>query len=89
VGRTNLFELLGRPVAATVSDHGTFVTASPDETFDDDPVLSSIEDLGTAMTRAVETYDDNSTLPSVADSGTLVTRSNLETYDDDSVLPLM
>ena len=89
VGRTNLFELLGRPVAAAVSDHGTFVTASPDETYDDDSVLPSIEDLGTAMTRTVETYDDDSMFPSAAESGTLVTRSNFETYDDDAVLPLM
>lgn len=89
MGRTNLFELLGRPVAAAVPDHGTFVTANPAETYDDDSVLSSTEDLGTVMTRAVETYDDDSMLPSVAESGTLVTRSNLETYDDDSVLPLV
>ncbi len=89
MGRTNLFELLGRPVVAALSDQGTLVTASPGETYDDDSALPSIEDLGTATTRAGETYGGGSVVPSAAESGTLVTRSGLETYDDDSVLPLI
>ncbi len=64
MGKTNLFELLGRPVAAAASDHGTFVTANPDETYDDDFVLPSIADCGTLITRSnLETYDDDSVLP--------------------------
>ena len=90
VRRTNLFELLGRPVAAVASDRGTLVTAMPTETHDDAGLLPSIADCGTLHTRsAVETYDDDSVLPSVADFGTYISRADWETYDDDSVLPLM
>ena len=63
VRRTNLFELLGRPVAAVASDSGARVTASP-ETYDDAGLLPWIADCGTLETRAaVETYDDDSVLP--------------------------
>ena len=87
VRRTNLFELLGRPVAAVASDRGTLYTDSP-ETYDDAGMLPSIADCGTFVTTtAVETFDDDFVLPSVADCGTLHTRDAMETYDDDSVLP--
>ena len=61
--RTNLFELLGRPVERTASDLGTSETRTP-ETYEDAGVLPSIEDCGTTVTRADwETYDDDSLLP--------------------------
>ena len=78
--RTNLFELLGRPVAAAGSDSGTQYTASP-ETFDDAGLLPSIADCGTLHTRdAMETYDDDSMLPSVADYGTVNSRADWATF---------
>ena len=86
--RTNLFELLGHPVATAPSDLGTLVTDSP-ETYDDAGLLPSVTDCGTFLTATpVETYDDDAALPSLADCGTQFTRT-VETYDDHSVLPLM
>ena len=88
MSRTNLFELLGRPVAASPSDRGTLVTDSP-ETHDDTGLLPSVTDCGTLVTATpVETYDDDSVLPSLAECGTVITRA-VETYDDHSVLPLV
>ena len=88
MSRTNLFELLGRPVAVTSPDRGTLVTDSP-ETYDDAGLLPSVTDCGTLLTAAPgETYDD-AALPSLVDLGTSLTRQDAETYDDDSTLPLM
>ena len=62
VHKTNLFELLGRPVAAAASDPGIRLTASP-ETYDDAGLLPAIADGGTLITRSNhETYDDDSVL---------------------------
>ena len=61
MGRTNLFDLLGKPVADNSSDLGTVETFTR-ETFDDDTLLPSIIDCGTIDTRAVETFDDDDTL---------------------------
>ena len=86
--KTNLFELLGRPVAVSPTDRGTLVTDSP-ETYDDSGLLPSVTDCGSVLTATpVETYDDDAALPSPADCGTLITKA-VETYDDHSVLPLM
>ena len=87
--KTNLYELLGRPVPDAAPDSGTYMTATP-ETFDDDSQMPSITDYGTIITKAgMETFDDDSQMPSITDCGTVHTRSSLETYDDDSHLPLM
>lgn len=59
LGRTSLFELLGRAVPGLVSDQGTYYTDSP-ETYDDAGLLPGIEEYGTSFTRAdFETYDDD------------------------------
>lgn len=55
---TNLFELLGRPVALDVGDSSTRLTASP-ETYDDDGFLPGLGDINTMTTRAHETYDED------------------------------
>ena len=78
VVKTNLFELLGRPVEAVASNRGTLITDSP-ETYDDAGVLPTIADSGGMITKAVETHDDDSMLPAIENCGTLITRSNLET----------
>ncbi len=88
MSRTNLFELLGRPVATAPTDRGTLFTDSP-ETYDDSGMLPSVADCGTVLTATpVETYEDDAALPSVADCGTVITKA-VETYDDHSVLPLV
>ena len=88
MARTNLFELLGRPVGAAPTGRGTLVTDSP-ETYDDSGVLPSVMDCGSVLTATpVETYDDDAVLPSLAECGTAITRA-VETYDDHSVLPLV
>ncbi|MDE0269297.1 MAG: hypothetical protein OXI96_09770 [Acidimicrobiaceae bacterium] len=86
---TNLFELLGRPVEAVVSDSGTSLTFISAETYDDDSLLPTIEDCGTMVTRAAETYDDDSLLPTIEDCGTMFMGSDWETHDNDSVQLLM
>ena len=88
MSRTNLFELLGRPVAIASPDLGTLLTDSP-ETYDDAGLLPSVTDCGTLLTATPgETYDD-AALPSLAGLGTPFTRQDGETYDDESMLPLM
>ena len=88
MSRTNLFELLGQPIAVASPDRGTLVTDSP-ETYDDAGLLPSVTDCGTLLTATPEeTYDDDAALPSLVDLGTSITRHNAETYDD-STLPLM
>ena len=59
--KTNLFELLGSPVASNGPNLGTVETLTL-ETFDDDTLLPSVMDCGTVDTRAVETFDDDDTL---------------------------
>lgn len=59
--KTNLFDLLGKPVADNRSDLGTVETFAR-ETHDDDTLLPSIMDCGTIDTRAVETFDDDTLL---------------------------
>lgn len=61
MGKTNLFDLLGKPAACASSDSGTIVTYTR-ETFDDNSLLPSILDYGTVDTRAAETFDDDDTL---------------------------
>lgn len=88
MSRTNLFELLGQPVATAPSDRGTSFTDSP-ETYDDAGLLPSVTDCGTLVTATpTETYDDAGVLASLAECGTMITKA-VETYDDHSVLPVV